>query len=75
MFGAIAKTYFAEKQGWLLIRLSVSNHAVHCQKDGMTPGMDSAGTGHDVDYATHDVKSVADRSRLIINVPILPERI
>ena len=52
MFGAIAKTYFAEKAGLAPDKIvCVSIMPCIAKKMEMTlPGMDSAGTGHDVDY-------------------------
>ena len=76
MFGAIAKTYFAEKAGLAPDKIvCVSIMPCIAKKMEMTlPGMDSAGTGHDVDY----VLTTREICRLIkadhINVPILPER-
>lgn len=76
MFGAIAKTYFAEKMKLDSSRIvCVSIMPCIAKKMEMTlPGMDSAGTGRDVDY----VLTTRELCRLIkadhINVPILPER-
>ena len=52
MFGAITKTYFAEKMGIDPARICcVSIMPCVAKKDECTwPGMDSAGTGQDVDY-------------------------
>lgn len=52
MFGAITKTYFAEKMGIDPAKICcVSIMPCVAKKDECTwPGMDSAGTGQDVDY-------------------------
>lgn len=63
MFGAITKTYFAEKMGIDPAKICcVSIMPCVAKKDECTwPGMDSAGTGQDVDY----VLTTRELARLI----------
>ena len=73
MFGAIAKSYFAEKMGVDPAKLCcVSIMPCTAKKDECTwPGMDSAGAGQDVDF----VLTTRELARMIRAEAIAPEAV